>query len=66
LFGCYLTLSFFLNNLNESEPLRVNTVRAHSFVKNKFCQQYGDYDISDLSVDNILDFMNQLTEGRNP
>ena len=43
-----------------------NTVRAHSFAKDKFCQQFGDYDINDLSVDNILDFMNQITEGRKP
>jgi len=28
------------------------------------CRQFGDYDLNDLSVDNILDFMNQLTEGR--
>jgi hypothetical protein len=25
---------------------------------------FGEYDLNDLSVDNILDFMNQLTEGR--
>jgi hypothetical protein len=43
-----------------------NTVRAHSFVKDRFCRQFGDYDLNDLSVDNILDFMNQLTEGRKP
>jgi len=27
---------------------------------------FGDYELGDLSVDNILDFMNQLTEGRKP
>lgn len=30
------------------------------------CRQFGEYDLNDLSVDNILDFMNQLTEGRKP
>ena len=43
-----------------------NTVRAHSFVKDRLCRQFGEYDLNDLSVDNILDFMNQLTEGRKP
>ena len=43
-----------------------NTVRAHSFVKERFCTQFGDYDLNDLSVDNILVFMNQLTDGRKP
>ena len=43
-----------------------NTVRAHSFVKERFCAQFGDYDLNDLSVDNILAFMNQLTDGRKP
>jgi integrase/recombinase XerD len=30
------------------------------------CRQFGDYDLNDLSIDNILDFMNRLTEGRKP
>ena len=43
-----------------------NTVRAHSFVMDRFRHQFGDYELGDLSIDNILDFMNQLTEGRKP
>lgn len=41
-------------------------MRSHSFIKNKFCSQFGDYDLNDLSADNILEFMNQLTDGRKP
>jgi len=43
-----------------------NTVRSHAFVKDRFCRQFGDYDLNDLSADKILDFLNQLTEGRKP
>jgi integrase/recombinase XerD len=43
-----------------------NTVRAHRFIKDRFCDQFGDYELSDLSYDLILDFMNHLTEGRKP
>lgn len=43
-----------------------NTIRAHSFVLNRFRTQFGEYDLGDLSIDHILDFMNQLTEGRKP
>jgi hypothetical protein len=32
----------------------------------RFRNQFGDYELGHLSVDNILDFMNQLTEGRKP
>lgn len=32
----------------------------------RFRHQFGDHELGDLSIDNILDFMNQLTEGRKP
>ena len=32
----------------------------------KLCEVYGDYQLSELSVDIILDFLNQLTEGCKP
>jgi len=31
-----------------------NTVRAHLFVMDRFCRKFGDYNLNDLSVDNIL------------
>ena len=32
----------------------------------RFRHPFGDCELADLSIDNILDFMNQLTEGRKP
>jgi hypothetical protein len=32
----------------------------------KFCEAYGDHQLSELTVDTILDFLNQLTEGCKP
>ena len=41
-----------------------NTVRAYKWTIGKFCGEFGDTDLSDLSVDDILSFLNQITEGR--
>jgi len=35
-------------------------------VANRFCDQFSETEIDNLSTDNILDFLNQLTEGRKP
>ena len=43
-----------------------NTVRAYEWTIGKFCEEYGDTDLLDLSVDNILSFLNQISEGRKP
>jgi len=43
-----------------------NTVRAYEWTIGKFCEEYGDTDLMDLSVDNILSFLNQISEGRKP
>ena len=43
-----------------------NTHRSYSVVMGKLCEVYGDYQLSELSVDIILDFLNQLTEGCKP
>ena len=43
-----------------------NTVKAYSWTMGKFCEEYGDSDLLDLTVDNILSFLNQITEGRKP
>jgi len=32
----------------------------------KFCEAYGDHQLSELTVDTILDFLNQLTDGCKP
>ena len=41
-----------------------NTVRAYEWTIGKFCIEFGDTDLLDLSVDDILSFLNQITEGR--
>jgi len=43
-----------------------NTVRNHSFMSDKLCHRFGDHELEDLSTEDILQFMNQLTEGRKP
>lgn len=43
-----------------------NTVRSYSFVIGRFRKQFGDSELGDISVENILEFMNLLTEGRKP
>ena len=43
-----------------------NTGKAYSWTLGKFCEEYGDSDLLDLTVDNILSFLNQITEGRKP
>ena len=45
---------------------KINTVRAYEWTIGKFCEEYGDTDLLDLSVDNILSFLNQISEGRKP
>jgi integrase/recombinase XerD len=43
-----------------------NTVRAYEWTVGKFCEKFGDADLLDLSVDDILSFLNQITAGRKP
>ena len=43
-----------------------NTHRSYSVVMGKLCEAYGDHQLSELTVDIILDFLNQLTDGSKP
>jgi len=43
-----------------------NTVKAYEWTIGKFCDQFGDIELLELTVDNILSFLNQITEGRKP
>ena len=36
-----------------------NTVRAYEWTIGKFCENFGNSDLLDLSVDDILSFLNQ-------
>ncbi len=43
-----------------------NTIRAYNWVVNKFCDQFGDSELTELSSDQILQYLNRITEGRKP
>jgi len=45
---------------------KYNTVRAYKFTISKFDQDYSNLNLSQVSTDNILDFMAKFTEGRKP
>jgi hypothetical protein len=37
-----------------------NTYRCYSMVMDKFCEEFSDYQLGELTVDTILDFLNQI------
>ena len=43
-----------------------NTVKAYEWTINKFCDQFGDIELLELTVENILAFLNQIIEDRKP
>ena len=43
-----------------------NTVRAYDCTISKFNQDFAKLNLKEVSTDNILDFMTQITEGRKP
>jgi integrase len=43
-----------------------NTVRCYSAVIGKFCEEFGDRQLNELSVDSTLEFLDQLTNGSKP
>ena len=45
---------------------RPNTVRAYEFTITKFNQNFSDFNLNEVSTDDILDFMAKFTEGRKP
>jgi integrase/recombinase XerD len=43
-----------------------NTVRAYEELIFKFCKEYGDNDLNDLTSDEVLAFLNAITKGTKP
>jgi integrase/recombinase XerD len=43
-----------------------NTVRAYEFTIAKFNQNFANWDLNEVSTDDILDFMSKFTRGRKP
>ncbi|MBW2643486.1 MAG: hypothetical protein JRC89_08975 [Deltaproteobacteria bacterium] len=43
-----------------------NTVRAYESILFKFCQEFDNRRLNELSTDDILSFLNRITVGKNP
>ena len=43
-----------------------NTIRAYEFTVLKFNQNFANLNLTEVSTDDILDFMTQITAGRKP
>jgi integrase/recombinase XerD len=57
-------VTFWLNyhRANSSK----NTIRAYKEIMARFCQENGDKDLKGLTSDEVLDFLNVITEGKKP
>ena len=43
-----------------------NTTKAYRWIISRFCELFGNSELSELSSDQILNFLNSVTEGRKP
>ena len=43
-----------------------NTIRNYEFIITKSCHKFEDLDLNEVSTNDIMDFMNQITNGRKP
>jgi len=41
-----------------------NTIKAYEMILTKFCRQFGDRNLYDITTDDAMIFLNQITEGR--
>ena len=41
-----------------------NTIKAYRWIISKFCEQFGNAELIELSSDQVLNFLNSVTEGR--
>jgi site-specific recombinase XerD len=41
-----------------------NTIKAYEMILTKFCGQFGDRDLYDITTDDALSFLNQITAGK--
>ena len=57
-------VNFWLNyhRANSSK----NTIRAYKELMERFCQVSGDKDLKELTSDDVLDFLNGITESKKP
>ena len=43
-----------------------NTVRAHRWIINKFCADFGEEELAELPSEKVLKFLNIITAGCKP
>jgi integrase len=57
-------VAFWLNyhRANSSK----NTIRAYKELLERFCHENGEKDLQELTFDEVLDFLNSITEGKKP
>ena len=41
-----------------------NTIKAYEMILTKFCWQFGERDLYDITTDDAMFFLNQITEGK--
>ena len=53
----------FLLEYHRSSSRR-NTIRAYEAILAKFCERFGGKELDELSSNEVLSFLNEITEGR--
>ena len=43
-----------------------NTHRSYSVVMGKLCAVFGNHQLNEVTVDDVMDFLNQITDGCKP
>jgi len=43
---------------------KANTIKVYEMILTKFCRQFGDKDLSDITTDDAMIFLNQITESK--
>ena len=41
-----------------------NTIRAYESILSKFCQEFGEKNLDEITLDEVLKFLNKITGGR--
>ena len=57
-------VTFWLNYHRANS--RGNTIRAYKELLSRFCHENGEKDLQELTSDEVLDFLNGITEGKKP
>ena len=47
-------------------PFEKNTIRAYQFIADQLCLNFKDFEVDQISPDEVLAFLNKLTEASRP